>query len=307
MINQRIQGHFRIWLMLIAFGYLFYTTTAHAQDTMFPKSEFEGLRLTSTATVTEIVDPLTIRLHDGKTIRLISLDIPDLNFHDPGDLAVTAQKVLIDFLLNQDVKVYQTKSAKAGRKNRMGHDLAHIERKQDGTWIQGMLLSLGLARVRTQENNTELNEQMIALEQKARNSNQGLWSIGEYKLLSPENASEKIGSYQVIEGIVRKVGSNKNTLYLNFGANWRDDFTVSIDGTVMRKLTRSGLNPREWSGQKVRVRGWIESYNGPHIKLDHPERLEYLSSQKSNEAANPTKKIIPQKTKPGSALPALND
>lgn len=306
MIYQKIQGHIKTWLMLIVFLLSFYTTTTNAQDAMFPKSEFEGLRLTSAARVTEVIDPLTLRLHDGKTVRLIGLDMPDLNFHDPGDLSVTAQKILTDFLLNQDVKVYQTASPKAGRKNRMGHDIAHIEKKDDGTWVQGMLISLGLARVRTQKNNTELNSEMLELEKTARNNEQGLWDIEEYKLLSPETAESKIGSYQIIEGIVQKVGSSKNTLFLNFGANWRDDFTISLERSIIRELSRSGYNPREWGGQKVRVRGWLESYNGPHIKLDHTERLEYLGrNQKPVDAQ--TEKIIPKKTKPGSALPALND
>jgi len=306
-MSQKIQGHRKTWLLFVVFILSFYTTITNAQDAMFPKNEFEGVRFTSVARVTEVIDPLTLRLHNGKTIRLIGLDIPDLNFHDPGDLSVTAQKILTDFLLNQDVKVYQTPSLKAGRKNRMGHDLAHIEKKDDGTWVQGMLISLGLARVRTQKNNTELNSDMLELEQSARNNKQGLWDIEEYKLLTPQDAEVKIGSYQIIEGTIQKVGSNKNTLFLNFGANWRDDFTISLERSVVRELSRSGLNPREWGGQKVRVRGWLESYNGPHIKLDHPERLEYLGKSPKPKSEKPDSKIVPTKTKPGSALPALND
>lgn len=296
--------HTKICVLLTAFYYLSYTIPAYAQETIFPKSDFKELRKTGSAIVTEIIDPLTIRLNNNDVIRLTGLDIPDLNFHNPGDIALTAKKILGDFLLNQEVNIHQTVSAQAGRKNRMGHKLAHIEKNQDGTWIQGLMISLGIARVRTSKYNTELSEQMLTLEKKARDTNQGLWNMADFKMLSPQGASAKIGSYQVVEGQINKIGSNKNTLYLNFGQNWRDDFTISIDRQTQRALQKKDLNPRDWSGKTIRVRGWIESYNGPHIKLDHADHIEYLSE---SPAAPENKKPAEPTTKPGTGLPALND
>ena len=35
-----------------------------------------------------------------------------------------------------------------------------------------------------------------------------------------------------------------------------------------------GLDPLTLEGRRIRVRGWIDSYNGPVISADHPQMIE---------------------------------
>ncbi len=234
------------------------------------------------AKVSEVVNPITVKLEDGRFIHLAGLDFPDLDFYESGDLAVTTQKILEDFLKNKKVVIYQTKSKDKGRVNRMGHKIAHLVRIDNNVWTQGLLLSLGVARVRTTQYNPEMAAQMLSLENQARINKSGLWNMDEHKILTPEQAQDHIGSYQIIEGKVQNASLRKNKLYLNFGNNWRDDFTVAISAFNLKKFIRKKIDPKSWNGKLIRVRGWIRSYNGAYIEIDHPERFEALFEQQQN-------------------------
>lgn len=308
------------FLLFLHIGF-FAGTTTHAQSKnksklILPSGNFEDLRRTGKAKVIEAVSPLTVKLDDGRFIHLAGLDFPDLDYYDPGDLSVTAVKILNDFLKGKAVIIYQTRSPNQGRVNRLGHEIAHLVRLDKDVWVQGMILSLGLARVRTTKYNPEMAEQMLQLEQRARKKEDGLWGISEYPILNPKTAENYIGSYQIVEGAITKVARQKNTLYLNFGQNWRKDFTVSIKSSDLRGFLKSGTDPQSWGGKTIRVRGWIESWNGPHIKIDHPQRLETLGiteqtiSKKAPALGLPSTQKRPAKTSlpdPDSALPRFND
>ena len=128
---------------------LFFSQTAKAQNNESPQDimahgNFEEMRRTDVSTVIEIINPLVVKLDDGRFIHLAGLDYPDLNYHDPGQLSVTALKILKDFLTNKKVTIYQTPKSDRGRKNRLGHNIAHLVRTDNNVWVQGLLLSLGV-------------------------------------------------------------------------------------------------------------------------------------------------------------------
>ncbi len=296
---------------------LFFCAPLFAKEGQLPSGDFSDMRRTGFATVSEILNPLTVKLDDGRSIHLAGLNFADLDFYDPGDLSITAMHILDDFLVGKKVTIYQTKNSDKGRKNRMDHHISHLVRTDNGVWVQGMMLSLGVARVRTTPNNPDMAKQMLSIENSARILKTGMWNIKDHNVLTPEQAKKHIGSYQIIEGKVQSVSMRKNKLYLNFGQNWRDDFTIAISAFNLKKFTKQKLNPQQWNGKLIRIRGWIESYNGPYMDIDHPERFEALFEQKSQKqtkaedvptSGNSTqhKKKKP-KTDGRSALPTFND
>ncbi len=298
-----------VFLNLFVFSFL---SPALAQEMILPTGDFKELKETGSAIVADVIDPMTVRLDDGRTIHLTGLDYPDLDHHEPGPLSVTAQHILEDFLKGKKVIIYQTPSAKEGRINRMNHKIAHIVRKNDKVWTQGLIIKLGLARVRTTPYNAQMAQQMLHLEDLARGKKSGLWEMEKYKVLAPDQAQNYIDSYQIIEGKVISASMKKNRLYLNFGRNWKDDFTVSVSSSDLRRFARKGLEPNRWSGKKIRVRGWLESYNGAYMEVDHPARFEALFAENTQKKTPSDKgpsatKPPSKKTLKGTALPAFND
>ncbi len=148
----------------------------------------------------------------------------------------------------------------------------------DGRWLQGELLRAGLARVVTTTDSRARAPEMLAIEAVARAAHRGLWSSPVYAIRSPIEVHDQAGDFAVVEGAVVEARRVKNRIYLNFGADWRTDFTVTIDTANLPLFESVGLDPLALAGQRVRVRGWVERYNGPTIEATHPEQIEVLMS-----------------------------
>ncbi len=239
------------------------------------EGSFPGLRLSGSAKAEQVIDPLTLRLSDGRIIYLTGLDIPDWRPDNPGPIAVAARIVLEQDFAGQDVHLYQTRNSDTGRANRMGHILAHVERKKDRLWAQGLLLENGLARARTTPSNPEMARQMYALERAAREAKKGMWEKGDIAVLTPDTAAGRTGNFEIVEGQVHSAAIVKNRIFLNFGADWKKDFTASISPESRRAFARTGADPLTWNEKNLRVRGWMREYNGPFIEIDHPEQIEF--------------------------------
>jgi hypothetical protein len=84
---------------------------------------------------------------------------------------------------------------------------------------------------------------------------------------------DAVETFQLVEGRVREVSEVGRRIYLNFGGDWRKDFTLTIEAGDRSRFADdlSGLE-----GRQVRVRGWLRDFNGPAIRLTHPEQLEVL-------------------------------
>lgn len=288
------------FIVMIRFLSLFclfiFISPAYAQeetkaDAKTPIADFSKSKHTKSGRIDKIVDALTILLKDGTIVRLASMDIPDFHIWENAPISDEALKLLQEKLPERtEVMLYQTRNAKKGRVNRLNHQLAHVVTKKDKLWIQGLLLNHGLARVYTIPSNTDMLEQMYRVEQDARKNKRGLWNEkSEYLALTPEQANNHIGDFVIVEGTVKKTASIRNTIYLNFGKDWKTDFTIMLTPTLRKKFAHKGINVLSLAGQSVRVRGWLREYNGALIELKDSAHLQLLqnSNEKPNLATSP--------------------
>ncbi len=230
--------------------------------------------------VTEIVDGDTVLLDNGREVRLVGLQAPKLalgrRHFQEWPLATEARDALGELVNGQAVTLYF-----GGREeDRHGRILAHLF-LDDGRWVQGEMLAQGLARVYSFPDNRACIADMLAKEREARDQGVGIWSLAYYAIRAaspPEALLALEDSFQLVEGRVREVARVRNRVFLNFGENWRDDFTLVISGPDRRRFP---ADMESWVGRDVRVRGWIDAYNGPEIRLTHPEQLEWLGDASS--------------------------
>lgn len=68
----------------------------------------------------------------------------------------------------------------------------------------------------------------------------------------------------------------RGRIYLNFGQNWRQDFTITVAPRDRRLFDKAGFNHTDMPGRRVRVWGWLKYFNGPSIEATHPEQIEIL-------------------------------
>jgi micrococcal nuclease len=59
---------------------------------------------------------------------------------------------------------------------------------------------------------------------------------------------------------------------------------VTIAPPDMRAFRRAGMNPPMLTGKRVRVRGWLEFYNGPEMEIASPGAIEVLDNENSPDA-----------------------
>lgn len=227
------------------------------------------------ARVIEVVDGDTVVLADGNQVRLVGIQAPKLPLgrpHFPAWPLAEESKAELQRLVQDQIVGLGYGGA---RRDRHGRILAHLH-LPDGTWVQGALLALGMARVYTWPDNRALSREMLGLEREARAKRRGIWSDGFYRVLSPEDAERHIDSFQLVEGRIEAVAVVRGRVFLNFGRNWRTDFTVDIDPADLKGFRESGLDPKALEGRRVRVRGWLKSRNGPAIQATHPEQIELV-------------------------------
>lgn len=163
-------------------------------------------------------------------------------------------------------------------RDRYGRLLAHLH-LEDGTWIQGRMLEGGHARMESAPDNRALVPEMLALERAAREASRGLWRLDAYRPRDagdPSRAQLPAGTFQLVEGTVLAADRVGGRFYLNFGTDWRSDFTVAILSSDLPAFRKAGLDPASLAGRRLRVRGRVYLLNGPAIDATHPEQIELL-------------------------------
>ncbi|MBK1669896.1 hypothetical protein CKO28_17820 [Rhodovibrio sodomensis] len=177
----------------------------------------------------------------------------------------------------------------AGRPvDRHGRMLAHLYRDAgadaswyrdagaDASWVQGAMLEAGMARVYTFADNRDLAAEMYAREDAARRQRRGIWDHPFYQVRGTNELDALIDTFQVVQARVRDVAEVDGRVYLNFGADWRTDFTVTLAPRTARLFAQEGVDVMAYEGKRVQVRGWLERYNRPLIDATHPEQIRIM-------------------------------
>jgi micrococcal nuclease len=230
-------------------------------------------------TVTRVIDGETMVVDGGSEVRLAGALAPQAL-----DRLVTGKTVTLAF---------------AGRRtDRYGRLLAHAFAAEPGdagkarprVWVQGEMLRQGLARAYALEATAQCLAELISHEAVARQAGAGMWTEAAYAIRHATEVAPLLrvtGTYQIVEGRVRATGDVRGTMYLNFGEDYRQDFTVVIRPAARRALTTAGAAPDALDGAVVRVRGWIERRGGPLIEVLHHGMIEVIEPKPAATAGEP--------------------
>ncbi|MFT5540486.1 MAG: micrococcal nuclease [Alphaproteobacteria bacterium] len=139
------------------------------------------------------------------------------------------------------------------------------------TWPLGQAAKAALIRLTT-------NQKLTPHFGGARADRRGIWGLNYYRVIKESEANRYVGTFQLIEGRILKTAVVRGRGYLNFGENWRQDFTITIPKRALNRFRPVyGQRLHQLSGKTVRVRGWLKRYNGPMIEATHPEQIEVLT------------------------------
>jgi endonuclease YncB( thermonuclease family) len=226
------------------------------------------------ATVRAVIDGDTLELDDGRRVRLAGIAAPkrpaEFPARTPWPAADAAKSALAALAEGRAVEL----RFGGARADRHGRVVAHLFRS-DGPWLQGELLRQGWARVETTVENRAEAAAMLKLEEAARRAGRGLWREPYYAVRRADAALPREG-FHLVEGRVVRAARRRDGVFLDFGDDWRRDFSVRVPGAALKPFREAGLDPLALEGALVRVRGWLRWSHGPLIEIDHPEAIELL-------------------------------
>jgi hypothetical protein len=117
--------------------------------------------------------------------------------------------------------------------------------------------------------------ELLAHERMAREAQTGLWANAAYATRAAVEAGKLLryrNSYQIVKGSIVRVKAAKSHAYLDFGRDWRTDFSAGIDTKVLHANPEWAKTLAELQGRRVEVRGWIEY----RIAIDDPSQLTVI-------------------------------
>lgn len=255
-------GAFLFWVTLAALG----PTPCAAQDS--------GPARTRTVQVDAVIDGDTLVLTDGRHVRLIGINAPELARTCRGTpargpdctpareepLAQDARRRLQSLVANQPITLVTGED----RHDHYGRLLAHLQ-LADGSAPEEALLQRGLASVIAIPPNLERLARYQAIEAEARAARRGLWGEAYFAPLSVDQLRPGQTGYRFIQGRVSRIGRSRRYIYLDLGprmsimvahADWERYFSV---------------RPESLRARNIEARGWITEYNGKlHLRLQHP-------------------------------------
>lgn len=144
-------------------------------------------------------------------------------------------------------------------------------------WINLQLLRSGRARAQATAGFIAHFNQMLEAEIDARKNQRGNWADRTFRIYDTHQYDGPNRGFIIAEGKVLKISKRKNYIYINFGTDWRQDFTIGI-WRSKNHFDSKTLKFTGWEGKKVQIRGHVEQWNGPFIKLTQPHHLILLDA-----------------------------
>lgn len=238
-----------------------------------------------TGRVARVIDGDSLVLTDGLKVSLSAIQAPKSERVDEflsWPLADEAGDALRVLTAGKTIKLFYG-GDKRDRYDRAIAQVYTLDAKgEPDVWLQEAMVKAGMARVYSWKDSQQDTEALYRAEAEARNAGRGIWNTeitGEFYKIhkpDPDPLAQFVDTVQVIEGVIVKTADVRRTIYLNFGSDYKTDFTIAIPKKSRRAFKKAPYDPLTLTGARVRVRGYVELYGGPIIWLNDPNRLEVL-------------------------------
>jgi len=223
-------------------------------------------RIDETVRIRYVHDGDTVWLDDGRKVRIIGLNTPELARDEtPAEpLAEQARNTL-----RQQLGPMAKVGLRYGHEktDRYGRLLAHLF-NTGGDNISEGLLRKGLAYSLTVPPNLWQAECYQRAEQAARRQQAGLWSAKYRRILDAGRLADSTRGFQLIRGTVQRIGHSRSAIWLNFNRR----FAVRIVRADLAYF--SGVDFEKLKGKPLEVRGWVQYHKQQlRMRIRHPAAM----------------------------------
>lgn len=237
--------------------------TTWAQAACWP-----GSHNLKSAQVSAVVDGDSLRLADGRRVRLLSVNAPELGKDGKANEAhaVMARQTLAA-MLSAGQQVYLQEQGR----DRYGRSLASVFLRRDGGHVGEALLKVGAAWHIVVPPSPQFYRQCLRdAESAARLQDLGVWSQPALSATALTTADQ---GFRLVRGRVKSIEDSQPALWLR------------VEGNLVLRVAKSDLKhfsaPLDvYMGQQIEVRGWLQKRVPPRagmaeFKMDlrHPDML----------------------------------
>jgi endonuclease YncB( thermonuclease family) len=196
--------------------------------------------------VQRVVDGDTLRLNDGRSVRMIGLNTPELGKKGRSDepFAVAARQRLEALVAASDGRVGLLPGKES--QDHYGRTLAHVY-SADGANLEAQMLAEGLGFQVAVSPNVDLVDCQQAAEHSARQAGLGLWRQ------SPVLKAEQINTsgFAVLSGRVSKVQRNRGGVWIEL----QDSVVLRVAPNLLGQFDVANLE--RLKDRQIEARGWV--------------------------------------------------
>lgn len=210
----------------------------------------------------KVIDGDTIELPTGQRLRYIGIDTPEIG--EP--FAQEAKQFNQALLKGNSITISFDKE----NTDKYGRLLGYCFIGE--TFINAELVKEGLAVTYNKPPNVKYAALLNGLQNQAKKEKKGLWR--KYETIPHTQAYLFIGQIRTVTGKVIDTYQSKKCVYLNFGEDYKTDFTIVIFSDCLDYFHKENINPSVFYKNKtVEITGKIREYNGPEIIAHIPEDI----------------------------------
>ena len=216
--------------------------------------------------VSAVVDARTLRLEDGREIRLAGVEVVA---GEPEDLKSTLMAL---------VGRHVTLRGDRDEPDRYGRQSVFLYLESSTSSVQSDLLAQGEAIASADVDDKACATELATAEAAARQARRGAWATDSIveTVEDPADILTRAGQFAVVQGKVMSVRQAGGTVYVNFGRRWTRDFAATIPKRMVPDLEAAGVTPASLKNRRVRVRGWVERRGGPRINVLRVGQIEVI-------------------------------
>lgn len=228
-------------------------------------------RIDERVRISFVQDGDTLMLQDGRRLRLIGINTPELGQRDrgpqPGAIAARDRLRQLVFANRQQLQLRYDQE----RHDRYGRLLAHAFFTDGGNVVE-QLLSEGAGAQLVVPPNTWQAGCYREAARAARTQGRGIWALPDYRPTPAERLTLRSEGFHILRGRVSHVSDSVSATWINLAGN----AALRIERADLEQFR--GVDFAALPGRDIEAQGWIQVRNGqPRMTLRHPAALEILA------------------------------
>lgn len=225
-------------------------------------------------TVDKVFDGDTLQLSDGRKIRLLGINTPEVQHfsHAPDAGGLEAKQWLTQKLLHQSVRLVTDSE----NFDKYARTLAHVFTQSD-EHINASLVAQGWAALSIYPPNLLYSSELESAQNHAEQQHLGIWNMAAYAPISmtevaalAENDPGYLQHWLRLQGRLQSVRYTAKSVYL--------EFLPHISARIEQRWLKLFPDLKSYMGKNLELRGWLNKRQGQFtLLIRHPSAIKILT------------------------------